>query len=301
MAGQDPYRPFENDKVTWIAPESEGAQGVAGARPSDDLAQKTPGLFLFLSGQDTTSCCAANYERFVFRDRRVLDLSRSFVTMRIDRTGAPEELLQRLGVRREKPAIVLTDGDGLVRARFDACTSAKDVVEAMQVTLRAAALKARVAERARELFKEAAVALERDGFRDAGVVLRKILRLEDTPFAALPRAERELAAIAARGETELASARALEDLTVRYDRLLHLRHEFWDFAVVDPIKADVVELEEGETTKQLIFEHRAATLLAQAEALLEAKDTAKGRGLLRKVRRDFEGTQAAARAATLLE
>jgi hypothetical protein len=274
---------------------------VAGARPQDDLGQKTPGLFLLLSGQDTNNCCAANYERFVFRDRRVLELARSFVTMRLDRTGAPEELLQRLGSRREKPAIVLTDGDGLVRARFDACTSAKDVIEAMQVVLRVSAQKVRVAEKARELFKETATALERDGFRDAGTALRKVLRLDDTPFACLPRAERELAAIAARGEAELEAARAIEVLTVRYDRLLYLRHEFWDFTVVDPIKADVVELEDGEATKQLIFEHRAATVLAQAEALLEAKETAKGRGLLRKLRRDFEGTAAAARAATLLE
>lgn len=288
--------------MTWLAPESETGQGVAGARPSDDLGQKTPGLFLLLSGQDAASCCAANYERFVFRDRRVLELSRSFVTLRFDRAAAPDDLLQRLGVRREKPAIVLTDGDGLVRARFDACTSAKDVVEAMQQTLRVAAQKARVAERARELFDEAAAALARDGFRDAGTALRKVLRLDGTPFAAHPRAERELAAITARGEAELAAARALEDLTARYDRLLHLRHELWDFEpVVQPIKADLVALEEGEATRQLIFEHRAATLLAEAEALIDKDQAAKGRGVLRRLRRDFEGTRAAARATALLE
>jgi len=90
-------------------------------------------------------------------------------------------------------------------------------------------------------------------------------------------------------------------VTARYDELLRLRHELWDFdQLVDPIKVAIRDLEEGEATQTTIFNHNGLKLVREAQALIEQGQDAKGRTLLRKVRREFEGSQAAAQAEALL-
>lgn len=269
-------------------------------RPEDLLDQRSPGLLLFLAGGDSQSCCAKNYERFIFRDKKVLDLAKRFTTVRVDRSGLSQEDLNRWELKREKPAILLLDGDGLVRARFDACTSASDVAEAMVAVLKAAAAKAKVAQDMTEAFAEVDELMKAKAWREAGVALRKLARLKGGPVAGVPRAERLLAAIARTGEEELTAALALPTCEARYTRLLELRHIFWDFPAVERIRLELTALVEGEATKDAIREHQARTLLEEGLATIAKGQRQLGRSILLKVGRDFPGTKAAARAQELL-
>ncbi len=91
-------------------------------------------------------------------------------------------------------------------------------------------------------------------------------------------------------------------VTERYDELIHLRGEFWFFSdLATRIRASITDLESSDSTKDTIHAHKGSTILASAEALIAKGKTAKGRTLLRKVRREFEGTPAAKKATALLE
>ena len=51
---------------------SEVSGPVLAANPGENLEPRKPSILLFLSGQDGGNCCASNYERFVFRDQKVV-------------------------------------------------------------------------------------------------------------------------------------------------------------------------------------------------------------------------------------
>jgi hypothetical protein len=301
MTGQPPYTPFENDKVEWLPPDSETAAPALAPRAEEELAQRRPTLVLFLAGRDGSSCCAANYERFVFRDRRVLELAQQFVTVRTDRSSLQPDELKRWGLTPERPAIVVSDGDGIVRARFDACTNSKDVADALEVVLKASAQKVRVGEQLAAAFAELDELLAKRAWRAAGTALRKLIRTtRNGPVAGVPRAERMLAALGRTGDELFAAALAQPAPEERYRQLMELRHEFWDFDVVERIRLEITGLVEGEATRGPVREYQARCLLEEGEAKLAKGERGVGRALLLKVGREFPGTQAAARAQELL-
>ncbi|MDC3379260.1 hypothetical protein OAX78_03155 [Planctomycetota bacterium] len=300
VVGQDPYSPFENDRLQWQTDSSEGGAAVLAERSSDVIALRQPAIVLFLAGQDSANCCAANYERIVFRDRQVLRLAREFAQLRVDRTYVDDQTLARFEVTPQAPALLLLDNEGVVRGRFERCTNAAQVKDLMVLVLRASRAKARVAEDMNEQFERVAE-LDAGAYRETQKQLRRVLRWREGPERGIARANRMLADLEASAAQDLDVALNLETVADRYRELLHLRHELWNFEQLIPrVRTAVTDLEENEATCEAVRECQAQVAL---EAALEALETrrSRGRALLIKVQRDFPDTEAARQAAAALE
>lgn len=302
MAGQPPYKPFENDKLKWKAPRSETSGLVLAERVNEDLSPRKPALLLFLASEDTGSCCAANYERFIFRDRKVLKLSSAeFVTVRLNRATTDAKVLERFKVTRKRPALIVTDSEGLIATRFDLCTSSSDVLKAMLRCLKTSKKKSKVALQMQERFDDVKTFLSQESYRAAGSLLKKILRTKAGPQAGAVRATRIWKEIEATGRTLHGEANDSPSLTARYDLLLSLRHEFWFFdALAKDVRSQITSLERSEETRTVIHAHNGLKLVAEAEVLIGKGRVAPGRTILRKVRREYAGTEAANKANGLL-
>lgn len=238
----------------------------------------------------------------MFRDKKVVDLTKeAFAAVRIDRSGLSQEQLEAWKLQRGRPALLVTDGEGLVAARWDACTSAAVVHPALLEVLKRSRAKARIGEEQRQAFAEVAELVARGAYREARHRLQRVLRPKDGPLGGKRRAERELEDLTARGRALFAEARALPSVTERYARLVGLREEFLlDEALIGELRAAIKALEEGPDTAGPVREWRAAQALEAARALLEQGKTSRGREALRQVQRDFTGTAAADQAGELL-
>lgn len=257
---------------------------------------------MFLAASDAGSCCAANYERFVFRDQKVLGLSGQFVTVRINRASAKADMLERFAVKKDRPALLVVDSEGVTSARFDLCTNAADVFKAMGACLKTSRKKVKVSIQMQGQFDDVKALVAQQSYRAAGSLLKKIRRLKGGPAAGARRVDRLWGEIEATGRELYTEAKDMPVPTESYDLLLVVRHEFWFFdAVAADARARITELESGEETAPVIKNHNGLKLVAEAEAWIAKGKAGKGRGILRKVRREFEGTEAAAKAAKLLD
>lgn len=302
ISGQDPYTPFENDRVTWSGGSSETGRTFVVPPPEADVEVRRPAILLFVSGQDGASCCAANYERFVFKDKKVVELAKEqFATVRADRGGLSEDELKAWKLTRAKPALILTDSEGLIAARWDACTSASVVHAAMVQVLKRSRVKARHAEEQKKAFPEIEALLEQASFREARKRLERIAREKDGPAGGRRRAELALAALTEKAKKLVAQAEEIEETVPRYARLLVLQEEFWhDEAVIGAIKVRVKALQDGPDTAGPVREYRAMKAFEAAKAIVDKGKTGAGREALRQVQRDFPETEAARLAAEAL-
>ncbi|MGE0712097.1 MAG: hypothetical protein AB7N76_31935 [Planctomycetota bacterium] len=299
MVGLPPYKPFENDRVKWVPPKSEVGGPVLAPRAKEDFSFRQPAMLVFLGHGDGASCCAANYERIVFMDQKVVELTKTVLTLRIDRGATEPKVLERYEVKKDRPAILVLDCEGEVHARFDFCTNARDVLKALLSCLKASKTKVSLAKKVQKLLDEAQDELKKPDCRRGAQLLRRVLGVKGAPSAGAERATRILGELEQEGAKLIAEALALERPTARYDRLLFLRHELWDFdALVGRIRPVLKQLEEGEQTKELIWDHKGQLRIDEALALIAkgGKDVGVGRSMLHKVRTEYAGSAAGKRA-----
>jgi hypothetical protein len=299
---QDPYQPFENDQLTWSAADSETGSVVMSPREEADIRLRDrPTLLLFVTGADADSCCAANYERFIFRDRNVLRLAEEFLTLRVNRAQLDDLTREQFTLDPERPALVLLDNEGLVVAKWDHCTSANAVVDVMRRTLRASQKKARANRQVLELIEEAEQAELAGDLRNASQALRRVLRVRDRSDASTAHAGLELARIEALGRERLDSALSVADPLERYALLRPMREQFREFEeVYEPVQQHLGTIR--EEFPEECRDHDAQVALDEALAQLESgRYERAARSALRQLVRDYRGTPAAEEAARVLE
>jgi hypothetical protein len=100
---------MENDRLPWRADFGGATAGSSDPGISvigTELKMPRAGLLLLVGAGDGMDCCAANFERAVFRDRDVVELAKSrFVSYRADRTsGAGLKMYAKLKLDSKKPA-----------------------------------------------------------------------------------------------------------------------------------------------------------------------------------------------------
>lgn len=234
-------------------------------------------------------------------DRKVIKLTKPLLTLRLDRAATEKETLERYGVDPKRPAIVITDCEGVVVARFDTCANARDVSAAMVLALKVSKQKRSLAQKVQKLLQDATEELAQQRIHEATLLLRKVQNTKGAPAAGGERAARVLSELAAEGARRFEAAQAQAALTQRYDRLIELRHDFVLYEeLIKPVRAAIVALEEGEATKQEVFVHQGMLEIDRAVALLE-REGARARSILRDVRYKWKGTAAAERAQRLLD
>lgn len=299
MTGQDPYKPFENTKVKWIAPKGEVGAPLLSARVAEEFTFRRPAALVFLGNADASNCCAANYERIVFTDQKVIKLTKTVLTLRINRATVDAKTLERYGVKKNKPAIVITDCEGEVVQRFVTCVNARDVAKAMISSVKLSKKKRSLAKKVRVHLAKAEKLLAEPKIHEASLLFRKVLNVKGAPAAGYERASRVLKELHAEGQRRFDEAKGAKVATQRYDQLIALRHDFVLYeGLIKPIRAEIVKLEAGKKTKDLIFVHKG---MREIDRALAIKDGKRQRTILRDVRFKWKGTEASERAEKLLE
>jgi len=290
--GQNPYKPFENDKLDWLAPDKESAAPALSRKGGSK-----PAIILFIGYGDAEKCCARTFERIIFKDQSVVDLAKSsFITVRTDRES---EIAKSFKVKG--PEIVFQDGEGDEVARFIECTNAPLVLEVMKECL----------------------AHKRDTDRISGEWTRAVAKAEK--FLTDGNA-REACAIIARSRKEPRIGRALRDKLEAVEKTLGdkagvlatdakskestdpgaawliyrtVRDDYMGLPASTAAKAAMTALEKDPANKEKLHEARAESALDAARAL--ANDGKKSEAIiaLRGVMNDFAGTKAADDAKTL--
>lgn len=301
MSGRDPYKPFENTKVKWIAPKGEVGAPILSARVAEEFTFRRPAALVFLGNADASNCCAANYERIVFMDKNVLKLTKTLLTLRIDRATVDAKTLKRYGVAKDKPAIVITDCEGEVVERFTTCMNARVVTKAMIKAVKVSKKKRTLAKKVQGLLAKSKKLLAEPKIHEATLVLRKVLNVKGGPAAGVERASRVIKELAAEGQRRFEEAKEVKEPTRRFDHFYDLRHDFVLYdSLIKPVRAELVKLESGKKTKDLIHVHKGMRQIKLALSV-RAKDGKRARTILREVRFKWKGTEAAERAQRVLD
>ena len=287
-----------------MPPKSESGAPLLAPQSEDTFVVRQPCVLVFLSAGDASNCCAANYERVVFMDKKVVGLTKKLTTLRLDRGAQDPKLLKRYEVKKDKPAIRVLDCEGEVVAGFDTCVNARDVYKAMLDSVKLSKLKVKLAKKVRKMLADADEELKEQDVRHCAQELRRIAKVKGAPVCYLRRAERMLTQLGQEGARRLKEALEREKPTERFDLLMVLRHDFWDFdELVTQIRPAIAKLEEDEKTKELIHDHKGQRQIVEALEMVKKGGAMarKGRGLLRKVRFDWKGYPAAKRAQEELD
>ena len=104
LQGQNPYQPFENDRLDWLSADKEAA-----APAISRMGGTKPSLILFIGNGDKDHCCARAFERAVFKDQTVVGIAKEhFITVRLDRDG---DVAKKFEIKRPSLVILDTEGD----------------------------------------------------------------------------------------------------------------------------------------------------------------------------------------------
>ncbi len=127
---QAPYVPGENDRLSWLK-EIDLAKFL-----KREMGARTPMLLFVYGSGMTKDCCAANFERALFRNEEIVELSRKFHCLKYNASGTPEgSLLEPYKLNPRKPAILLLDAEAGLLHLQQACANPPDYVKFMRQAL----------------------------------------------------------------------------------------------------------------------------------------------------------------------
>ncbi len=246
IGGQDPYKPFENNKVDWLAPESE----TAAPAMSRQGGSSKPALLLFIGRGDAEHCCARTFERAVFRDQDVVAYVReNFLSIRLDRSG---EVAQKLGIKN--PSLVILDCEGEEVCRFVDCSEASLVLDLLKEAVsRSADLRARTAAWQPQLLR--AEALTNEGkTREAATIMVKVLRLEHVTKLLKEKIAQVAKSLDDKAQERMAAAKAkeAEDAIAAWRLYREVRDDFWGLPAWTQAKAAIAAIEKNPANKDAL-------------------------------------------------
>ena len=171
---------------------------------------------LAVDGRFDKDCCAANFERTLFRDQKCVELANQFRCVRISvavtsEDGKPVDLLAQYDLKPNKPAILLLDAESGLLHKQQFCANPPDYAKVMKNAL--ALNKARVSKRSKlQLSYGTAVQhLERGEYRKAYKKLRKLESQKEYLMGGLRlQVEKGLGRVEQAAQGELAEAAQLE-------------------------------------------------------------------------------------------
>ena len=148
------------------------------AGKSEIPEEHRPTVVLMIGSGDSKDCCAANFERSVFRYGKVVEYAQKhFHACRVDRQSPEgEELYKEFKLDSKKPAVLVVDNDGKLLHKVQKCVQPPKVHKWMQGAVRAVRTKMLYSAKAdKRLDKTAKLIRE----KDYGKALGLIDRLED--------------------------------------------------------------------------------------------------------------------------
>jgi hypothetical protein len=293
-AVQKPYVPFENDRVSWLEPQSEAAAPAVSRKGGTK-----PSLLLFLSHEDGEKCMARNFERSVFRDAAVVNLAKdAFLCVRIDRTSSLCEPFALNG-----PELIIQDGEGDEIARFIECTDSAFVFEIMKEAIaRCRETAKKGAEHAPRLAR--VEKLMSDGqTRDASAIVAKAKkepRLSKFLREKVANLEQGLCDLAAPRLAEASAKDAAGDTPTAWKLYREVRDDFEGTTPSQQAKDALVALGKVPEKRAKLREAQAQDDLDAARALVEKGSRGQATLELRRIAGVYADTPVAEEAKKLL-
>ncbi len=144
---------MENEQLAWRS-DAVGISEIAKA------ARKEKGkvaLVLLVSPSDGKDCCAANYERTLFRSPRLVKYARGgAVPFRFNRDhGIGRELYASFELDSKKPSVLALDLDGTLLYKTQRCTEPRDCLKGLAVARAISARKQAYAPKVEERLSKA--------------------------------------------------------------------------------------------------------------------------------------------------
>ncbi len=160
---------MENTQLAW-----SDISSFAGL--TSELGKGKLGLILLVSGKDSKSCCAANFERTLFRAPKVVKYAKkSLAAYRLDRThGAGKEFYAKFELKSTIPAVLVVDEHGDLLYKTQYCTEPRHCLTGMQVATLLTKKRAAYTPTATKKFKSAFKNIKGKQYRDALITLGKI-------------------------------------------------------------------------------------------------------------------------------
>ncbi len=220
-AGQAPYAPGENDRLPWLALSVDDAikQEEGTIRPI---------LVLYYKSDMAKDCCAANFERIVFKDRSVVEFAKKFKCVRT--TEMSEGKIKQYGLDTKKPAIFLFDAEGGLLHKVQVCQNPRTYFRAMTSAFKLNDTRMKLKKKYLALRKKAR---ENMGSEKYGVALRSIesmLKKRDllagSVLSMIQSDRKEIVSIGQQWLSDADKKRGDEELLEAYEMYKKIKKEF---------------------------------------------------------------------------
>ncbi|HIA28049.1 MAG TPA: hypothetical protein EYN79_08040 [Planctomycetes bacterium] len=173
--GASPYNPGENEILEWIR------GGTLGHALQREEGSMRPVLIYLYRSDMNENCCAANFERALFRYQPTVRAFARFACYKIEsRTVKEKGLLEQFDLRSDKPALLLLDAEGGLLHKQQLCVDPKKFLRVISSSVRLSDLRVRLKSSQLAQRTKAQKLVDEDRFNDA---LRIYERLGRKPEA----------------------------------------------------------------------------------------------------------------------
>lgn len=222
--GQPPYAPGENDRLPWL--DVTALERVL----KREEGNQRPMLLLVLTGSHAEDCCAANFERAVFRDQKVVELARNFDCYRL-MTSAGSDVYKRYDLSDpKKPALIALDAEGGLIHRQQLCVNPPAYLRVLRSAFKLNAKRVELHEKMLAEQRDIRASIDEQHFGTALRAIDKLLgRREFLLGSVAAQIERDRADVERLGQERLARASQLREersLLAAYELYRSIQAEF---------------------------------------------------------------------------
>lgn len=173
-------------------------------------------------------CCAANFERVVFRDAAIVEFSKKFKCVR--NLELSDELKKRWALDAKKPAILLFDAEGGLLHKVQECQNPKPYLRALSAAYKLNSTRMKLKDRYLALRKKARESIVKGKYDKALKTLESMLnRREVLAGSVLTMVQSDRQELEAIGRKLFAQANELredQELIKAYDLFREVKKQF---------------------------------------------------------------------------
>lgn len=249
VAGAAPYVPGESTLLPW---RKDATFHDALHREQGSIK---PVLIFLYSSSMNDDCCAANYERALFRFEKAVEEFKDWACYKIEKSTVTDaDDLARFELRKDKPALLLLDAEGGLLHKQQLCVDPAKFMRVIQSAKRLSDMRFRLKDRYLAKRSQASDYLE-DGSYDRALRLLDDI-LEDKQKLSgqvLTLVEADRLQIADAARTRLAEARKLQEDNQLLDSYRLYKEIEKEFARLDELGREAKECrrEIGSTLRKM--------------------------------------------------
>ncbi|MFN0058229.1 MAG: hypothetical protein ACKVX7_07200 [Planctomycetota bacterium] len=224
--------PGENNRLPWVQLTLERAinQEEGSLRP----------ILVYVYAENMNEdCCAANFERSIFRYKPVVDVALNFKCVKTTFAQAGDLMVKRFELDRSKPALLLLDVEGGLLSKVQTCTDPKKYQKVISSALALNEKRVELKEKHLGMQREARQHIDDKQYAKALLLLERLSKQKDKltgqVLAKVEADQADLVSIGRELLLEAASLRAQKQLLTALELFKEIEREF---ARIDDLARD---------------------------------------------------------------